>query len=191
MGEHNMTKLIISASLLAILATTSNAHAQASVNRSIEITGTVAASCTIDQADTAAIAFDDTLVTATQRARITHSIHRTIGTVSCNYPAFISMRTTRGALKKDAGDTCDFSASVAAYNCVRYGATLKWNGAETYFLADGGANAGGRLSEDAQAEEPYTGALLLTVSIDGPDDKPIEQGTYSDTLVVQVGADLL
>jgi hypothetical protein len=187
-----MTKLIISASLLAVLATTSNAHAQASISRSIEITGTVVTGCTIGEENSAPIAFNTSIVDGEQKANNGFSIERKLGNVTCNYPAFISLRTTKGALKTAAGGACNFeTAGAYTYNCVGYEAALAWDGTSAVVDANGDSASVGRVSDNAQAAAPFSGDLILAVTIDSETDKPVADGSYSDTLIVQVGADLL
>jgi hypothetical protein len=190
MGEHNMTKLILSASLLAILATMSNAYADASVSQSIEITGTVVTGCTLTNEDSAPFAFEDKLVDGQQKANQSFDISRKLGDVTCNYPANISVKTTKGALKTATAD-CNFqSAGAHAYNCIGYEAILAWNSVTAVVGANGDADSAGRVSPNVQALAPFSGEVTLTVVINSETDRPVTGGSYSDTLVVQIGEDL-
>jgi hypothetical protein len=183
-----MKRILICASFLAAASAAANLQAQVSFRQEVDISGSVLRKCAATESGGAAsIAFGENIADASNVANNGQREMWPFGSVTCNYPANVSLQSSRGAMR-NGSSACNFSGNDPYFNCVRYNALLEWGPiTKANLTADGTPNI---KSEDVAAAAPFTGNLTLTITINSLLTKPLAYGDYSDTLIVQVGADL-
>jgi hypothetical protein len=179
-----MKYAMLSAACLALAAQIGNAHADTSAQGQVQLKASVNMVCSGAIGGTLNITgflLPSGMLADDQGGTMN------FGTVTCNYPAYVSVRTTLGALK--VGTTpCDLEANIA--NCMKYTAKVTWAGQVRTVIADATPEAVGRTEVSGPTGGPATGEAKLDVMLDGPSGKPFVGGDYTDTLVVKIGQTL-
>jgi hypothetical protein len=179
----------ICVSSFAALALFSHAAlAQPSVSTNISVSGNVAQACQVDGSFDNNLNIGNGLSDGFGNVDTTPRTHP-VGVVTCNYAAFVNVRTTRGSLKTDANQSCNFPSNSAFHNCIKYSANAQWDGVIATVEASGDSAAGTHGTPE-QTEGAHSGMLTLEI-IPIDSDKPVLAGQgYADTVFIQVGATL-
>lgn len=180
----SLTRLFTLAFILTILAATGRIHASDSVTTNVEVKGTVSPECSVDAWINLTFDLAGNIANSLGKANEGFSVTKNIGKVSCNYHAYMSVKSTNGALITGA-EACNFGADLL--NCVKYDATLIWN-SQYAVLNASGTEPG--LTSDNQQTGPYSGDLDLEIALVGSGEKQLLAGNYQDLIIVQIGADL-
>lgn len=102
----------------------------------------------------------------------------------CNQPHHLSLLTTKGGLAPEAQATpVDGSFS----HHINYLVEVDWAGRTIVLQTDAVA---GRRAESGLIDGPNSGALNISLTIDGSTNEmttPVISGTYSDSLIIQIG----
>jgi hypothetical protein len=176
-----MKKLIISSFILGILGATSSAHADSSAQTQIEIKGRVATTCTITDLNNSALDYAELADSSGFLDTGNHQGPRTLGKITCNSPAWLSIKSINGAMKTGSG-ACDESGSTT--NCIFHHAKAEWDGIDAELTTNGTPLVG---TSTMQSESATTSELVLSLELIGPTTKTLLTGSYSDLLVVKVG----
>lgn len=112
------------------------------------------------------------------------SVHISMPAV-CNSAFFVSITTLKGRLEPlvDANVT----AGIFLQH-INYRARVEWGSQNVTLVADG---TPGKSENSGHNSGPFWGDLEINVHIDGENnafDVPVVANTYSDTLIVQIGA---
>jgi hypothetical protein len=191
--EFIMKRLIIPAAFLALMAGVSGVQADdQSAEVQVTVQGRVPARCSFTEVVTRVLDLQENLTQPNGKANggfRNGSAGTTIGTVNCNSPSYLSIKTDRGALKTGDGNyNCVFS--TAFDNCIRYTATVNWDGTSAAVNANGTAAAVGAVSPDAPVDHIDNTPLVLKLQLADGGGGVVALGNYSDTLTIRVGADL-
>jgi hypothetical protein len=176
-----MKKIISSAVVLSSMVLASSSWAAESASTAVDVSGNAPKICTGAIGNT--LAFGADLVDPLDN-KAKASPKTSTADIMCNYKAFVSLKSAKGHMT----DPAITSAPTGFDNFVDYTATAAWGGVTAELDADG--SAVNLTSPNQQiATTAANDTLTLTVTpIKG--DILIASDNYTDTLTVQVGADL-
>ena len=177
-----MKRLTATLIIICALVNSNNAFADGSVQTQIEIKGRVDTICAVVNLDNTAFDFGELANTSGQLQSDNTLSSRVLGKVTCNAPVSLSIKSTNGAMKTGSG-ACETSGSTT--NCVFYHAKAEWDGIEAELNANGTPVVSASIAPSAIAT---SADLIVGVDLTGPLSKTLLTGSYSDLLVVKVGA---
>lgn len=191
-----MRKMIGIAAAAALLFAAGGANAQ-SASSSITLSGTAAPTCnipttpvassntnvTINSSTAAASSLTVTSFIDTAAVANAAALTLTYANAMCNYAHNVGVQTTNGGIKQQSGTTTVIGGTFA--NNVNYTATATFGGSTATITTNGTANA----KQSTAVAGANMGNLVLTVSV-AAGTNPVLQGSYSDTLTLQIGAAL-
>jgi hypothetical protein len=175
-------KKIHLASIMFTIIAASGAYAGPTVDHNVSVSGDVPDACFADANLNLDLNIDGQL-TDDMGVPVNTPHTLPIGTFTCNYAAYVGLKTQKGSLKI-GNSSCDFNSPF--HNCVKYDASVSWGNQSPAIKAYGDSSIDAKQSK--QTSGATAGALTLSV-IPVNSGSPIISGLgYSDIITVQVGA---
>ncbi len=178
-----MKKILGFVAFAALVAASGSAMALESATSEVAVGGTATNVCSVATGGTIGAGFSISNIISGDNVDLSKNFTSTnIGTVTCNYQAYVGLKSLNWGVTTGATAPSGFAKKV------NYTASLSWGGQTASIDTSTSAPTDNKDVKQISAIAS-TGAALLSFTAATSAD-PLVVGTYADTLTVQVGATL-